>query len=162
MSDPLRPHGLYPPGCSVCWIIQVRTLAWVAFPFPGDLPDPDLEPFTADGSLPSEPQGSIPALKSPTKMAAPLALWVCWFRASWGGEWKFWILYPSPFFLSRFLPSLWNNEILPHRKLSDDGSSCFHCCFHGTSRVWRSGLAGSSHSNLCWVSGWVNVWIKPK
>ena len=80
----------------------------------------------------------------------------------WLGEWKFRILYPSPFLPSRVLPSLWNTEILPRRKLSDDRSSCFHCCFHGTSRVWRSGLAGSRHSNLCWVSGWVNVWIKPK
>ena len=82
VSDSLRPHGLYPPGCSVRWIIQVRTLAWVAFPFSGDLPDPDLECFTADGSLPSEPQGSVPALQNLIKMAAELALWVCWFRAS--------------------------------------------------------------------------------
>ena len=32
------------PGCSVHGISQARILAWVAFPFPGDLPDGAVEP----------------------------------------------------------------------------------------------------------------------
>ena len=45
------------PGSSVHGIVQARTLEWVAFPSPGDLPDPGIEPessalagafFTAD------------------------------------------------------------------------------------------------------------------
>ena len=41
-------------------ILQARILEWVAFPFPGDLPNPGIEPrsliLQAD-SLPAEPQG---------------------------------------------------------------------------------------------------------
>ena len=48
------------PGFSVHGISQARILAWVAFPSPGDLPDPGIESgsptFEAD-SLPSEPPG---------------------------------------------------------------------------------------------------------
>ena len=33
-----------PPGFSVHGILQARILGWVAFPSPGDLPDPDVEP----------------------------------------------------------------------------------------------------------------------
>ena len=29
---------------SVCEILQARTLEWVPFPHPGDLPDPGMEP----------------------------------------------------------------------------------------------------------------------
>ena len=50
-----------PPGSSVYGILQARILEWVAFPSPGDLPDPGIEPgspaLQAD-SLPSELQGS--------------------------------------------------------------------------------------------------------
>ena len=49
-----------PPGSSVHGILQVRIPEWVAFPFPGDLPNPGIEPrsptLQAD-SLPAEPQG---------------------------------------------------------------------------------------------------------
>ena len=52
----LRPRGL--PGSSVHGILQARVLEWVAFPTPGDLPDPGIKPgapaLQAD-SLPSEP-----------------------------------------------------------------------------------------------------------
>ena len=45
------------PGSSVHGILQVRILEWVAFPSPGGLPDPGIEPgsptLQAD-SLPSE------------------------------------------------------------------------------------------------------------
>ena len=34
------------PGSSVYRIIQVRILEWVAFPTPGDLPDPGIEPVS--------------------------------------------------------------------------------------------------------------------
>ena len=33
-----------PPGSSVLGIFQARTLEWVAFPPPGDLPLPGIEP----------------------------------------------------------------------------------------------------------------------
>ena len=33
-----------PPGSSVHEILQTRVLEWVPFPFPGDLPDPGIEP----------------------------------------------------------------------------------------------------------------------
>ena len=48
------------PGSSVNGILQARILEWVAIPFPGDLPNPGIEPrspaLRAD-SLPSEPPG---------------------------------------------------------------------------------------------------------
>jgi len=48
------------PGSSVYGILQARILEWVPFSFPGDLPDPGIEPgalsLQAD-SLPSEPPG---------------------------------------------------------------------------------------------------------
>ena len=33
-----------PPGFSVHGILQARILEWVALPFPGDLPNPGMEP----------------------------------------------------------------------------------------------------------------------
>ena len=33
-----------PPGSSVHGILQARILVWVAIPFSGDLPDPEVEP----------------------------------------------------------------------------------------------------------------------
>ena len=61
VSDSFRPHGLYSlPGSSVHEILQARILEWVAFPSPGYLPDPGIEPespiLPADSS-PSEPPG---------------------------------------------------------------------------------------------------------
>ena len=48
------------PGSSVHGILQVRILDWVAIPFPGNLPDPGIEPgsltLQADCSQ-SEPPG---------------------------------------------------------------------------------------------------------
>jgi len=35
-----------PPGPSVYEISQARILEWVAFPSPGDLPDPGMEPIS--------------------------------------------------------------------------------------------------------------------
>ena len=49
-----------PPGSSVPGIFQARVLEWTAFPSPGDLPNPGIEPgslaLQAD-TLPSEPPG---------------------------------------------------------------------------------------------------------
>ena len=49
-----------PPGSSLHGILQARVLEWVAFPSPGDLPDPGIEPGSpaskAD-ALTSEPPG---------------------------------------------------------------------------------------------------------
>ena len=40
-------------------ILQARILEWVAVTFPGDLPNPGIEPWSAlqADSLPAEPQG---------------------------------------------------------------------------------------------------------
>ena len=38
------PMDCNPPGSSVHWILQARILDWIAFPTPGDLPDPEIEP----------------------------------------------------------------------------------------------------------------------
>ena len=49
-----------PPGSSVHGMLQVRILEWVAFPPPGDLPDPGIElrsPALQADALPSEPPG---------------------------------------------------------------------------------------------------------
>ena len=43
VSNSLRPHDCGPPGPSVHGILQARILEWVAFPLPGDLPDPGIE-----------------------------------------------------------------------------------------------------------------------
>ena len=51
-----------PPGSSVDGILQARILEWLPFPYPGDLPDPGIEPrspaFQAD-ALTSEPPGIL-------------------------------------------------------------------------------------------------------
>ena len=61
MSDSWQPHrrGCL-PASSVHGVLQVRILEWVAFPSPGDLPDPGIKsrsPELQADSLPSEPQG---------------------------------------------------------------------------------------------------------
>ena len=60
VSGSFDPLDCSPPGSSVHGIIQARILEWVAFPSPGDLPNPGTEPrspaLQAD-SLPSEPPG---------------------------------------------------------------------------------------------------------
>ena len=38
------PMDCSPPGSSVHGTLQARTLAWLPFPPPGDLPDPGIEP----------------------------------------------------------------------------------------------------------------------
>ena len=53
---------LSPPGSSVHVISQARILQWLPFPFPGDLPDPVIEPLcqTLAGSIffTAEPPGN--------------------------------------------------------------------------------------------------------
>ena len=44
-------------GSSLHKIPQARILEWVAFPSPGDLPNPGIEPESPAYSLPSEPPG---------------------------------------------------------------------------------------------------------
>ena len=51
-----------PPGSSIHGILQARILEWVAFPSPGDLPDPGIEPRSPalqGDALPSEPPGKF-------------------------------------------------------------------------------------------------------
>ena len=40
------PQNFSPPGSSVHGILQARILKWVAFPSPGDLPNPEIKPGT--------------------------------------------------------------------------------------------------------------------
>ena len=50
------------PGCPVHGILQARILEWVAFPPPGDLPDPGIKPASpalAGGFFTTEPCGKI-------------------------------------------------------------------------------------------------------
>ena len=62
VSNSLQPHGSSPPGSFVPGILQARVLEWIAFPSPGDLPDPEIEPMSpalkAD-SLPAEPPREV-------------------------------------------------------------------------------------------------------
>ena len=49
-----------PMDSTVHRILQARTLEWVAFPSPGDLPNPGIKPRSPtlqEDSLPSEPPG---------------------------------------------------------------------------------------------------------
>ena len=55
-----------PPGSSVHAILQTRRLEWVAFPLPGDLPDPGIEPGSptlAGGFFTTVPPGKPLDLK---------------------------------------------------------------------------------------------------
>ena len=48
-----------PTNCTVHGILQARILEWVAFPSPGDLPNPGIKPRSPAlqvNSLPGEPQ----------------------------------------------------------------------------------------------------------
>ena len=57
------PMDCSPPGSSVHWILQAKILGWVAFPSPGDLPNPEIKPASPVppalqvDSLPTEPSG---------------------------------------------------------------------------------------------------------
>ena len=58
VSDSCDPVDSSPPGFSIHRILQTRILEWVAFPSPGDLPDPRIKPRSPAlqmDSLPSEP-----------------------------------------------------------------------------------------------------------
>ena len=57
-----NPMDCSPPGSSVHGISQARILQWVAFPSPGDLPNPGIKPTSAAlqaDSLPAEQGGSL-------------------------------------------------------------------------------------------------------
>ena len=68
-----------PPGSSVHGIFQARILEWVAFPFPGDLPDPGIEPASpvspalAGRFFTTEPPDKIPRRRAcqPTPVFVP-------------------------------------------------------------------------------------------
>ena len=54
------PVDYSPPGSFVHGILQARTLEWLPFPSPGDLPDPGTEPASpalAGGFFTTEPSG---------------------------------------------------------------------------------------------------------
>ena len=77
MSD-ICDHSMdySPPGSSIDGLLQVTILEWVAIPFPGDLPDPEIKlgsPALKADSLPSEVSGKpkylyIRALKNILKI----------------------------------------------------------------------------------------------
>ena len=59
-SDSLGPHGLEPTRFRIHGFLQARILEWVAFPSPGYLPDPGINPRSSASqadSLPSDPPG---------------------------------------------------------------------------------------------------------
>ena len=60
------PMDCGPPGSSVHGIFQARILEWVAFPTPGDLPDPGVEPASciAGGPFTTVPSRSPKRLHS--------------------------------------------------------------------------------------------------
>ena len=64
LCSPMEWSSPRRPGSSIHEILQARILKWVAFPSPGDLPDPGIEPrspgkeLQAD-SLPSEPDSFL-------------------------------------------------------------------------------------------------------
>ena len=68
---PCDPRDCSPPGSSVCGLLQARILEWLAFPPPGALPDPGIEPASAalaGRSLPlsrdgSPLEGHVPTIK---------------------------------------------------------------------------------------------------
>ena len=43
---PCHPTDCSLPGSSVHGILQARILEWVPIPSPGDLPDPEIEPWS--------------------------------------------------------------------------------------------------------------------
>ena len=57
------PRDCSPPGSSVHGVVQARILEWVAMLFPGDLPNPGIEPASPESPalqvdlLPTEPPG---------------------------------------------------------------------------------------------------------
>ena len=56
----LCPTLCNPMGYIVCGLLQARILEWVAFPSPGNLPNPGSKPRSPTlqvDSLPAEPQG---------------------------------------------------------------------------------------------------------
>ena len=57
-----NPRDCSSPGSSVHGILQARILEWVAISFPGDLPDPGIEPrsltLQADSLLSEPPQAN--------------------------------------------------------------------------------------------------------
>ena len=88
LCDPMD-HS--PPGSSVHGTSQVRILEWVAFPPPGDLPDPRIQPASPAlqvNSLPLSHQEALPAFG--------LHFWLKWkdgdflgqLETAPGREWK--------------------------------------------------------------------------
>ena len=58
-SESCSVRLLRPMDCTVHGILQARILEWVAFPCPGDLPNPGIEPRSPalqEDALPAEPQ----------------------------------------------------------------------------------------------------------
>ena len=64
-----NPMDCSPQGSSVHGILQARTLEWGAFPLPGDLSNPDMEPTSPVSPVPAgsffttEPPGKHPPNK---------------------------------------------------------------------------------------------------
>ena len=60
VSEALQPHGLEPTGLLCPRVPQARRLEWAAWPPPGDLPAPGMEPeppALAGGFLTAETPG---------------------------------------------------------------------------------------------------------
>ena len=64
-----------PMDYTVHWILQARTLEWVAFAFSRDLPNPGIEarsPVLQEDSLPAKPQGKAPCKATHYCIQGPL------------------------------------------------------------------------------------------
>ena len=71
-----NPTDCRPPDSSVHGILQVRTLEWVAYPPPRNLPNPGMErgpPALQEDSLPAEPPGKPQGLCTCCSLAGTLS-----------------------------------------------------------------------------------------
>ena len=69
VSDSCDPTNCYPPDSAVHGISQARTLEWLPFPSPGDLPNPGTEPVS-------------PALQAETLPTEQLGNAMCQYQSS--------------------------------------------------------------------------------
>ena len=95
-----------PMDYTVHRILQARILEWVAFPSPGDLPNPETEPrspaLQAD-SLLAEPQGKPTALRSARLTVCSWEIWdqfLAFFSCNCEAEDSYLILMKSDFLTS--------------------------------------------------------------